>query len=57
MEKYIEANGISLRPSGGFNHYAVASQFASSPPKSLDVATSARFAALFGAINDVFDAS
>lgn len=57
LEKYVEANGISLRPSGGFNHYAVASQFASSPPKSLDVATSARFAALFGAINDVFDAS
>lgn len=57
LEKYVEANGISLRPSGGFNHYAVASQFASSPPKSLDVATSARFAALFAAINGVFDAS
>lgn len=56
LEKYVEANGILLRPSGGFNHYAVASQFAASPPKALDAATSARFAALFGEINSTFKA-
>lgn len=55
LEKHIEKTGILLRPSGGFNHYAVASQFASSPPKSLDAATSAKFAALFAAINGAFE--
>jgi hypothetical protein len=56
LERYLETTGISLRPSGGFNHYAVASQFATSPPKSLDAATSARFAALFAAINGSLNA-
>lgn len=51
LEKYIETKSISLRPSGGFNHYAVASQFATAAPKSLDAATTARFRALFEAIN------
>ncbi|WP_219217218.1 AAA family ATPase [Variovorax boronicumulans] len=57
LEKYIHSTGLTLRPSGGFNHYLVASQFATSPPKSLDAATSGRFAALFAAINDTFDAT
>lgn len=43
LEQYLKDKGLTIRPSGGFNHYAVASRFASSPPKSLDVATIARF--------------
>jgi hypothetical protein len=54
LEKYIKENGLTLRPSGGFNHYAVATRFASSPPKSLDAATMARFKALFTAINAIY---
>ncbi len=51
LEKYIEDKGLKIRPSGGFNHFAVATRFASSPPKSLDAATAARFKALFAAVN------
>jgi len=54
LEKFIKENGLTLRPSGGFNHYAVATRFASSPPKSLDAATIARFKALFAAINAIY---
>ncbi len=54
LEKYIKDNGLTLRPSGGFNHYAVATRFASSPPKSLDAATMTRFKALFTAINAIY---
>lgn len=54
LEQLIKTKGLSLRPSGGFNHYAVAARFAASPPKSLDVATTARFKALFAAINAVY---
>lgn len=51
IEQHLKAKGISLRPSGGFNHYLVAKTFAVSPPKSLSAATVARFAALFHAVN------
>ncbi|MHB8949718.1 MAG: AAA family ATPase [Rhodoferax sp.] len=54
LEKFIKENGLTLRPSGGFNHYAVATRFASSPPKSLDAATIDRFKALFAAINAIY---
>lgn len=54
LEQYLKDKGLTIRPSGGFNHYAVASRFASSPPKSLDVATIARFRSLFAAINAVY---
>lgn len=51
LEQYLKMNKITLRPSGGFNHYAVASRFVSSPPSSLDAITTERFKALFVAIN------
>lgn len=54
LEKYIKAHGFTLRPSGGFNHYAVAAKFASSPPKTLDATSAAQFRALFKAINAVY---
>lgn len=54
IERSLEDQGISVRPSGGFNHYRVASQFASDPPKNLDKETIQRFEALFGMINGLF---
>lgn len=54
LEKWLVAKNVSLRPSGGFNHYLVASRFASHPPPSLDAATIERFKALFTTINAVF---
>ncbi len=54
LERYIASKGISLRPSPGFNHYAVASNFASKPPASLDKETLERFDALFKAVNALF---
>ena len=54
LERYIVANKIQLRPSGGFNHFAVSSHFASNPPALLDNETLVRFEALFDAVNKVF---
>ncbi len=54
IEQSLQAKGITLRPSGGFNHYLPSSRFSSAPPASLDADTAARFRALFAAINGVF---
>lgn len=54
IEKYLLAKTISLRPSGGFNHYRVASYFASNPPKVLPADVLNRFEALFKAINALY---
>lgn len=54
IERHIAAKGIQIRPSGGFNHYGVASHFASNPPKSLDSNTLKRFEALFNTVNSLF---
>ncbi len=54
IEQYIKGKGINLRPSGGFNHYMVASKFATSPPSTLDADTTARFQSLFAALNGAF---
>ena len=54
LEQYIKDKGIIIRPSGGFNHFAVATRFASSPPKSLDAETIARFRALFAVVNAIY---
>jgi hypothetical protein len=51
IELHLSAKAIEVRPSGGFNHYLVASQFASAPPRSLDKATLQRFESLFNAVN------
>jgi hypothetical protein len=50
----LEKQSIKVRPSGGFNHYLVATQFASVPPASLEEETLKRFEALFDAINKLF---
>jgi len=54
IEDALKTREIELRPSGGFNHYAVASEFAISPPASLDEKTTKRFTSLFKAINGAF---
>jgi AAA ATPase domain len=54
INRHLDANGISLRPSGGFNHYAVANFLASNPPKAVDKETLSRFETLFAAVNSLF---
>lgn len=54
LERYLKDQQIQLRPSGGFNHYAVASGFASQPPKTVSANTLAKFEALFEAVNNRF---
>lgn len=54
LERHIATKGIQIRPSGGFNHYGVASYFVSNPPTSLDSNTLKRFEALFNAVNTFF---
>lgn len=54
LENYIKGKGISLRPSGGFNHYLIASRFAASPLTTLDSDTAVKFKALFAAVNGAF---
>src|SRR6185295_12483234 len=39
VERDLTAKGIQTRPSGGFNHYTVASYFASNPPTTLSDGT------------------
>jgi predicted ATPase len=55
LQRHLAATGIKVRPSGGFNHYAVASYFATNPPACLSAATLARFEALFAAANSLFN--
>lgn len=54
LERFLATNGIQIRPSGGFNHYSVASHIASNPPASLDAGTLNRFEALFKSVNALF---
>ena len=53
LERYLAKSQIQVRQSGGFNHYAVASHFASNPPSSLDSDTLKRFEELFKTINSL----
>ena len=57
IEQSLKAKGITLRPSGGFNHFLPSSRFSSAPPQSLDADTAARFRALFVAVNGIFGAA
>jgi hypothetical protein len=54
VNRYLDTTGIHLRPSGGFNHYAVANHLAANPPKALDVSTLSRFEELFRLVNGLF---
>lgn len=54
IERYLSSKGIKTRPTGGFNHYTVASYFASNPTMPLDADTLSRFEELFKAFNNLF---
>jgi len=54
LEKYLADKAIKLRPSGGFNHYAVAAAFAAAPPSTLSDDTKTRFNAMFNALNKLY---
>jgi hypothetical protein len=54
IEKYLADKAIKVRPSGGYNHYAVAAAFASSPPTSVSENVKTRFSAMFGALNKLY---
>jgi hypothetical protein len=54
LERYIQSKSISLRPSGGYNHYSPASVFARDP-SSIDSDSLLRFEALFKKVNGLFD--
>jgi hypothetical protein len=54
IEQYLKGKGVSVRPSGGFNHYLVASKFATSPPTTLQSETVTTFKSLFAAVNGAF---
>lgn len=51
IEKYLTNNSIKIRPSGGYNHYAVAAAFATHTPENLPDDTIKRFTELFKEIN------
>lgn len=51
IEKYLSDNSIKIRPSGGYNHYAVAAAFATHTPDNLSETTLKRFTELFEEIN------
>jgi len=51
LERHLATTGTQIRPSGGFNHYRVASCFSTSPPKKFSDDTIARFAAFFDKVN------
>jgi hypothetical protein len=54
ISRYLEDNSIQVRPSGGFNHYSVASHLASNPPAKVDAETLSRFEKLFEALNALY---
>lgn len=54
IEQYLKDNVIQIRPSGGFNHYLVASHLASNPPARVDADTLTRFENLFEKVNNLF---
>jgi hypothetical protein len=51
IERYLEGQGIKVRPSGGFNHFRVAQHFVTNPPKRLSDDIITRFSALFDTVN------
>lgn len=54
IEKYLANKAIKVRPSGGYNHYAVAATFASSPPNNVSENVKIRFSAMFDALNKLY---
>jgi hypothetical protein len=56
LTRYLRDFQISIRPSGGFNHYAVANHLAAYPVKKLDPTTLQRFEDLFVEVNKALPA-
>lgn len=56
LNEWLKAESITLRPSGGFNHYRVAMYLANHPIKasSIDLTTRTNFSNLFSAVNRLF---
>lgn len=55
INDYLKTAGIAIRPSGGFNHYRVASHLASTAGSlTWSETTLARFERLFDRVNDLF---
>lgn len=55
IEKYLKSKKITLRPSGGYNHFLVASHLVSNPlpKKAIDGATLDRFESMFKELNSL----
>lgn len=51
IEKYLASEGIKIKSSGGFNHYAVAAKFLANPPANVSSDSKERFGAMFEALN------
>ncbi|QSI30445.1 AAA family ATPase [Variovorax sp. RKNM96] len=51
IERWLDSKAVKVRPSGGFNHYAVAAKFGATPPKTIAVDVQKRFVALFESLN------
>lgn len=51
ITRYLKEQKITVRPSGGYNHYSVANYLAANPVKKLDEKTLAQFESLFVAVN------
>lgn len=56
LNRHLATASITIRPSGGFNHYSVASYLASHPPKKSDSVALDRFEDLFKSVNALFSA-
>lgn len=51
LTRWLVANGVTLRPSGGFNHYRVANHLIANPGSKLEQTTLSRFQLLFETVN------
>ena len=56
IARWMKTKDIQLRPSGGFNHYLVASHFASMAVTNFDSDTLERFSKVFQAVNSLLSA-
>lgn len=54
IDSHLQTKNITLRKSGGFNHYIPASFLASNPPSKVDENTLNRFEMLFKQVNGLF---
>lgn len=51
VEKYLASEGVKVRQTPGYNHYAVAAAFTSDVPENVEEEVIQRFSALFEALN------